>query len=160
MEESGVRRAGWLLALLLLLVACGSPSTNRSTAASAPPSGSPALVVVGQPTFPAQTRVNRESALKVTLRNEGNAVAKGVTIQFKEGYFDGFILQKSEPAYVKDSGPKGTRFLSYPDLGPGEEQDYVLDLVAKTAGEYPTTLTISDGKSTVKQFSLKSVVLP
>jgi hypothetical protein len=148
---------GWVA--VLIVIGC-SGSGNSGSAAPAGSGGLASLAVVGEPTFPERIRVGAQSTLEITLRNDGTAPATGIKMQFPAGYFDGFILRASSPAVVKDSTSRGARFLTYPDLAPGQEQLYKLSVAAKTAGEYPATITISDAKSIVSQLTLKSTVVP
>lgn len=153
------RIVGVALAGSLIVAGCASGG-NSGQANVAPPPDRPKFSAVGDITYPAQLRVGRPGKIALTLRNDGTVTPKDVTIQFSAGYFDGLILQSTEPAKPNESSTGGGRFFRFAGLEPGAEQAYQLNLVAKAAGEYPFTISLYADQQVIKQSKGKTVVLP
>jgi hypothetical protein len=108
-------------------------------------------------------RVGSNGQIALTVQNDGVVTTKEVWLQLDEKLFDGLILLDTTPAFEKDQSNFGDRFLHYPGLAPGASQQYQLNLVGKTAGEFPLKITVSAPNSSSSDshtYSGRIVVLP
>lgn len=152
-----------LAACLLLLSGCSASTSASGSAGSAPAKPAvvkPTVVAVGDISYPSQLRVGRPGKIGLTLRNSGEMLPKEITVQFSAGYFDGLIVQSTTPPKPRESGLNGGRFFRWDGVAPGEEQAYEFNLVGKTAGEYPFTISLYADSQVIKQAKGKTVVLP
>jgi hypothetical protein len=141
----------------------GHRQANLPAPPPAPTQVRESLTVTEGPTFSSRLYVGSNGQIALTVQNDGIVSTKEVWLQFDEKLFDGLILLDTTPAFEKDQSNFGDRFLHYPGLAPGEAQHYQIRMVAKTAGEYPFKISVSDpgsSSSTMRTYSGRIVVLP